>query len=129
LFRISAGTRNIFESRNINMDEQRKKLHEAAGALLNFRATDDPNPMSRYAVSHHAFALQPEHFAAFRDAFLAALSKRKPKVDSYAVDAWRAILDAAIAYMIAAATQHDRETRTRARRVTRERSIRLVQSA
>jgi hemoglobin-like flavoprotein len=128
MFRICDETRKIFEARNINMEEQQKKLHEAAGVLLNFRPTDDPHPMSRHATSHHALGLQPEHFTAFRDAFLSALLKQKPKPDSYAVDAWRAILDAGIAYMTTPDKRNDKAAGRRRRRAGREGSIRLVRS-
>jgi hemoglobin-like flavoprotein len=127
MFSISDETRKFFDARNINMEEQHKKLHEAAGVLLNFRPTDDPNPMSRHAADHHALGLQLEHFTAFRAAFLTALSRQKPKPDRYAVDAWRAILDAGIAYM----TTHDRrndKAAGRRRRAGREGPIRLVRS-
>jgi hemoglobin-like flavoprotein len=128
MFGISPETRKIFEAKKINMEEQHEKLHEAAGVLLNFRPTDDPNPMSRHATSHQALGLKPEHFAAFRDAFLAALSMQKPKPDSYAVDAWRAILDAGIAYMTTADKRNDEAAGRRHRRAGREESIRLVRS-
>jgi len=121
MFRISDETRKIFEAKDINMDEQKKKLHEAAGVLLNFRPTDDPNPMFRHATGHHALGLRPEHFEAFREAFLTALSKQKPKPDGYAVDAWHALLDAGIAYMTTAGKQNGEAAR-------RRRSIRLVGS-
>jgi hemoglobin-like flavoprotein len=128
MFSISDETRKFFDARNINMEEQHKKLHEAAGVLLNFRPTDDPNPMSRRAASHHALGLQLQHFTAFRDAFLAALSKQKPKPDSYAVDAWRAILDAGIAYMTTHDKRNDKAAGRRRRRAGREGPIRLVRS-
>jgi len=96
LFRAAPDVRQLF--RNINMDEQYEKLHAAVGKLLNFRPTDDPNPMSRHAESHERLGLQPKHFEGFRDAFLTALSSRKT-ADNYAMDAWRAIFDAGIAYM------------------------------
>ena len=128
MFKNSDETRRIFEARNINMEEQQKKLHAAAGVLLNFRPTDDPNPMSGHATSHHALGLKPEHFAAFRDAFLVALSRQKPRPDNYAVDAWRAILDAGIAYMTTVGSQNDTTGRRGRRSAGRKRSIRLVRS-
>ena len=128
MFKNSDETRRIFEARNINMEEQQKKLHAAAGVLLNFRPTDDPNPMSGHATSHHALGLKPEHFAAFRDAFLIALSRQKPRPDNYAVDAWRAILDAGIAYMTTVGSQNDTTGRRGRRSAGRERSIQLVRS-
>jgi hemoglobin-like flavoprotein len=128
MFRNSGEIRKIFEARNIDMEEQQKKLHEAAGVLLNFRPTDYPNPMSRHATNHHALGLQLEHFTVFRDAFLKALSKQKPKPDSYAVDAWRAILDAGIAYMTTPDKRNDKAAGRRRRQGGREGSIRLVRS-
>jgi hypothetical protein len=110
------------------MEEQRKKLHAAAGVLLNFRPADDPNPLSGHAISHHALGLQAEHFVAFREAFLTALSKQKPKPDRYAVDAWRAILDAGIAYMTTAGEQNAKKGRRQRRGAGREESLRLVRS-
>ena len=47
---------------------------------------------------HQTLRLLPEHFDAFREAFLTELA-RQSKVDDYHVDAWRAVLDAGIAYM------------------------------
>jgi hemoglobin-like flavoprotein len=126
MFRISPETRKIFEK--INMEEQQEKLHEAAGQLLNFRPTDDPNPMSPHASRHRERGLKPEHFTAFRDAFLTALSKQKPKPDSYAVDAWRAILDAGIVYMTADDTRDGSAARRRRRQQGGEAPIRLVRS-
>lgn len=41
----------------------------------------------------------PEYFAAFRQAFIDTLVKAG--VDDYAVDAWRAILNAGVDYMAA----------------------------
>jgi hemoglobin-like flavoprotein len=124
MFRILPETRKIFEQ--INMEQQQEKLHEAAGQLLNFRPTDDPNPMSPHASRHRARGLKLEHFMAFRDAFLAALSMQRFKPDSYAVDAWRAILDAGIAYMTADDTRDDKAAGRRQK--GREASIRLVRS-
>jgi hemoglobin-like flavoprotein len=98
LFRAAPDVDELFKSRNIVMDEQYKKLHAAVGKLLSFRPTDYPNPMSRHAASHERLGLQPKHFEGFRDAFLTALSSQK-KADNYAMDAWRAIFDAGIAYM------------------------------
>jgi len=125
MFRISGETRAFFEQ--TNMEEQQKKLHAAAGQLLNFRPTDDPNPMSPYASRHRELGLKPEHFVAFRDAFLVALSNQKPRPDSYAVDAWRAILDAGIAYMTAD-ERRDGKAAGRRRPKSEEPPIRLVRS-
>ena len=75
-----------------------------------------------------ALGLKPEHFAAFRDAFLIALSRQKPRPDNYAVDAWRAILDAGIAYMTTAGNRNDTTGGRGRRGAGRERSIRLVRS-
>jgi serine/threonine protein kinase len=101
-FRICPKAREIFEksfeTKKTNLQQQRDKLHRAVGALLNFRPKDDPNPLSEYAESHQTLRLLPEHFDAFREAFLTELA-RQSKVDDYHVDAWRAVLDAGIAYM------------------------------
>ena len=118
----------FFKSRNINMDEQHKKLHTAVGKLLNFRPTDYPNPMSQHVESHERLGLQPKHFEGFRDAFLTALSSQK-KADNYAMDAWRAIFDAGIAYMTTKrANGHQKVTQARAHSVNQERSTTLVRS-
>ena len=91
LFRVAPEMRQLFC--NINMDEQHKKLRAAVGKLLSFRPTDYPNPMSKHVASHERLGLQPKHFEGFRDAFLTVLSSQE-KADNYAIDAWRAILDA-----------------------------------
>jgi hemoglobin-like flavoprotein len=126
MFRISGETRAFFKQ--TNMEEQQKKLHAAAGMLLNFRPSDDPNPMSPHASSHRELGLRPEHFTAFRDAFLVALSKQKPKPDSYAVDAWRAILDAGIAYMTVDERRGARAAGRRRPKSSGRPAIRLVRS-
>lgn len=126
-FRAAPDVDQLFKSRNINMDEQHKKLHAAVGQLLNFRPTDYPNPMSRHAESHERLGLQPKHFERFRDAFLTALSRKK--ADNYAMDAWRAIFDAGIAYMTTKrANGHQKVTKAHAHSVNQERSITLVRS-
>ena len=110
------------------MDEQHRKLHTAVGKLLSFRPTDYPNPMSQHVESHERLGLQPKHFEGFRDAFLTALSSQK-KADNYAMDAWRAIIDAGIAYMTTKrANGHQKVTQARAHSVNQERSTTLVRS-
>ena len=122
LFHAAPDVRQIFESRNINMDEQYKKLHAAVGKLLNFQPTDNPNLMSQHAASHERLGLQPKHFEGFRDAFLTALSRKK--ADNYAMDAWRSIFDAGIAYMTTKrANGHQMVTNAGAHSVNQERSI------
>jgi hemoglobin-like flavoprotein len=96
LFRAAPDVQHLF--RDINMDEQYEKLRATVGKLLSFRPTDYPNSMLPYAASHERLGLQPKHFEDFRDAFLTALSSQE-KSDNYAIDAWRAIFDAGIAYM------------------------------
>lgn len=126
-FRAAPDVDQLFKSHNINMDEQHKKLHAAVGQLLNFRPTDYPNPMLRHAESHERLGLQPKHFEHFRDAFLTALSRKK--ADNYAMDAWRAIFDAGIAYMTTKrANGHQKVTKAHAHSVNQERSITLVRS-
>ena len=51
------GNMHIFP--DITMEEQREKLHAAAGQLLIFDH-DDPNPMSPYASSHRALGLKAD---------------------------------------------------------------------
>jgi hemoglobin-like flavoprotein len=84
------------------MDLQRKKLHDAIGVLINFRARDYPNPMLRHATQHQELDLRPEYFDAFRDAFLTVLKQLELEVNEHAIDAWRAIFDTGIAYMTTA---------------------------
>ena len=127
-FRAAPDVDQLFKSRNIDMDEQHRKLHTAVGKLLSFRPTDYPNPMSQHVESHERLGLQPKHFEGFRDAFLTALSSQK-KADNYAMDAWRAIIDAGIAYMTTKrANGHRKVTQVRAHSVNQERSITLVRS-
>jgi hemoglobin-like flavoprotein len=123
LFRAAPDVSQRFESRNINMDEQYEKLRATVGKLLSFRPTDYPNSMLPYAASHERLGLQPKHFEGFRDAFLTALSSQK-KADNSAMDAWRAIFDAGIAYMTKKrANGYQKVTEARAHNVNQERSI------
>jgi hypothetical protein len=88
------------------MEEQRKKLRKAVLFLINFRPTDYPKPptlfpnqMLDYSNIHRNLELSIEHFDAFREAFLTVLTRLSRAIDDCDVDAWRAILDAGIAYM------------------------------
>ena len=60
--------------------------------------------MSNYAEKHRALDVQQKYFLAFREAFLDTVAQMK--VDDYAIDAWRAILNAGIGYMIGTANNH-----------------------
>ena len=125
LFYAAPDVQHLF--RDIDMDEQHKKLRAAVGKLLSFRPTDYPNSMSPHAASHERLGLQPKHFEAFRDAFLTALSSQKKKADNYVMDAWRAIFDAGIAYMTTKrANGHQKVTKAPAHGVNQERSLTLV---
>jgi hypothetical protein len=97
-FEKSPRSRELFK--DTNWEEQCRKLHDAVGVLLNFRPEDPQNlEMSNYARRHHTLGLTSQDFAAFREAFIDTLIKER--IDGYGIDAWRAILNAGVAYMTA----------------------------
>jgi hemoglobin-like flavoprotein len=97
-FEKSPRSRELFKS--TNWKEQRQKLHEAVGVLLNFRPEDPQNlEMANYAQRHRTLGVAREDFAAFREAFIDTLVKER--IDGRGIDAWRAILNAAVTYMTA----------------------------
>jgi hemoglobin-like flavoprotein len=82
----------------VSMDEQYQKLDEAVGFLFSFDPSIEPTNLDKPVGRHQELGLKPEHFELFRASFLAALSEAKI-TDSYSQDAWRAVLDPALAFM------------------------------
>src|SRR5262249_36588207 len=96
-FDKSPGSKEFFK--HTNLEEQYRKLHDAVDALLAFRPEDKQHrDVLRYTQRHRVLGLTPEHFSAFREAFIDTLLRRG--FDEYAIDAWRAILNAGVVYMI-----------------------------
>jgi serine/threonine protein kinase len=95
-FDRSPGAREFFKDTDWALQHQ--KLKQAVGVLLNFRPEDFQNiSMATYAEQHGKLGIHEEYFIAFRDAFIETLLKTG--VDSYGIDAWRAVLNAGIRYM------------------------------
>jgi hypothetical protein len=80
------------------MDEQYRKLDDAVRYLFSFDPSIEPTTLDEHAEMHREFELRAEHFELFRAAFLDAL-RAAQITDQYSQDAWRAILDPALAFM------------------------------
>jgi hemoglobin-like flavoprotein len=98
LFRRSEEIRQIFDQRGVTMDQQYKKLDSAVHYLFLFDRSIKLTALDEEAENHRQLGLRAEHFDLFREAFLEAL--REVEIDdAYSQDAWRAILDPALAFM------------------------------
>jgi hemoglobin-like flavoprotein len=98
LFTSSEEIRAIFIKRGVMMDEQYRKLDDAVRYLFSFDPSIEPTTLDEHAEMHREFELRAEHFELFRAAFLDAL-RAAQITDQYSQDAWRAILDPALAFM------------------------------
>jgi serine/threonine protein kinase len=98
LFRTSDEICEIFTRRGVTMDEQYRKLDGAIRYLFSFDPTICPTSLDDHAEKHGKLGLRAEHFELFRTAFLEAL-RETALTDTYSSDAWRAILDPALAFM------------------------------
>jgi hemoglobin-like flavoprotein len=98
LFTSSPEICAIFTRRAVSMDQQYRKLDRAVGSLFSFDPSVAPTILDDHAKMHQEIGVKTEHFETFRAAFLDALRATK-WVDAYSLDAWRAILDPAIAFM------------------------------
>jgi hemoglobin-like flavoprotein len=98
LFNRSEEIREIFVRRGVTMEEQYKKLDGAVHYLFLFDRSIKLTALDQQAENHRRLGLKPEHFDAFRAAFLEAL-RQAEIADAYSQDAWRAILDPALAFM------------------------------
>ena len=81
-----------------SMEEQALKLDRAMSNILNFTQGMRTSSLSDAVDRHRGMAIKPEHFGMFRDTFLDALTEARI-TDGDSRDAWRAILDPALAYM------------------------------
>jgi hemoglobin-like flavoprotein len=80
------------------MDQQYKKLDSAVHYLFLFDRSIKLTTLDAEAENHRQLGLRAEHFDLFKEAFLEAL--REVEIDdAYSQDAWRAILDPALAFM------------------------------
>jgi hemoglobin-like flavoprotein len=98
LFKRSEEIRKIFDQRGVSMDEQYKKLDSAVHYLFLFDRSIKLTALDEEAENHRQLGLKAEHFDLFRVAFLEAL-RQAEIVDAYSQDAWRAVLDPALAFM------------------------------
>jgi serine/threonine protein kinase len=98
LFASSEEIHGIFNRRGVTMEAQYKKLDGAVQHLFHFDRGIELTSLDQLAEMHREFDLTAEHFDLFREAFLKALHEAKI-TDPYSRDAWRAILDPALAFM------------------------------
>ena len=98
LFGSSPEVQELFEKRGIKMEQQYDKLDKAMSSVLNFNREMTTSTLKSQVESHRAMSLSAQHFDMFRDAFLNALPDAEVSDDA-SRDAWRAILDPALAYM------------------------------
>lgn len=96
LFRSSPEICTIFVQRGVTMDEQHRKLDQAVHSLFSFEI--EPTALEEHAERHRELGLKAEHFELFREAFLDSLRETQ-MADAYSIDAWRATLDSALAFM------------------------------
>jgi hemoglobin-like flavoprotein len=114
LFASSAEVRGIFTRRGVTMDEQYRKLDSAVGSLFSFDPGLQPTTLDAHAERHRELGLTAPHFDLFGAAFLAALRETKT-ADAYSEDAWRAILDPALAFMSSKSCDQIRDVEGRGR--------------
>jgi serine/threonine protein kinase len=98
LFKASDEIRAIFTERGVTMDDQYRKLDGAVRYLFSFDPTIDPTNLDDHVEKHKKLGLRGKHFELFRAAFLEAL-RETTVTDTYSLDAWRAILHPALAFM------------------------------
>ena len=98
LLDFSEAVRQLFEKRKVTVSNQSRKLNNAMVDIFNFHRHMKPSTLDRHIQPHCEMGLDIGHFNAFREAFLGALRK-SPRMDDYSEDAWRALLDPALAYM------------------------------
>jgi hemoglobin-like flavoprotein len=103
LFESSEEIGKIFTQRGARMEEQHKKLAAAVQSLFHFDRGIGMTTLDDEAARHLEFGIKAEHFDVFKAAFLESLCKAKI-ADGYSHDAWRAILDPALAFMKERAT-------------------------
>jgi hemoglobin-like flavoprotein len=105
LFEKSPEIRALFCSRARTDEEfaqlaerQSDKLNKAMANILNFTRNRYATSLRDDADRHRDMGIKAKYFGPFRDAFLETLVEAKI-TDEYSQDAWRAILDPALAYM------------------------------
>jgi hemoglobin-like flavoprotein len=96
LFESSPEISRLFAG--VPMEDQYRKLRGAMGAILAFNRKLKATTLDSQVESHGKFGLKSEHFDLFRAAFLHALRQAKVGGED-SQDAWRAVLDPALAYM------------------------------
>jgi serine/threonine protein kinase len=95
-----ADIKKLFEDRGVNEESQAGNLRQTIASILHPAYSTSFEELTR---KHSEFVIEDEYYGLFRDAFLAALRDADKDLDEEAreesQDAWRAVLDPALAYM------------------------------